>query len=226
MKIFICVQCRLSSVRLPGKILKKINNKPLVSYIIEKLRKTILKKSFFILTSTSKTDNKLIDYCKKTNVRFYTGSLNNVYKRFEDFSEKFEADAVIRLSGDSPLLDVDLINKFIHLTESRKKYDIITNLFPRTFPSGQSVEVIFKTAFKKVIKKNMSLHNKEHVTSYFYENASKFSILNISCPYKHRFPKLSIDTQEDFNKFDRFIKSTNNKDLEIKKIIKTWEDLG
>lgn len=225
MRIFICVQCRLSSARLPGKILKKINNKPLVFYIIEKLKKTILKEYVFILTSTSKTDKKLIDYCKKNNVKFYTGPLNNVYKRFEDFSKKFEADAIIRLSGDSPLIDTNLINNFIHLTEFTKKHDIITNLFPRTFPSGQSVEVIFKTAFKKVIKKKMSPHNKEHVTSYFYENPSQFSILNISCPYQHKFPKLSIDTQEDLNKFERFIKFSKNKSPEIKHIIKTWQDL-
>lgn len=226
MRIFICIQCRLSSKRLPEKVLKIVDQKPLISYLINNLKKTTLRNFVYVLTSKSTTDVRLIDYCKKNNINFYTGSLYNVYKRFEDFTIINNADAVIRLSGDSPLIDFNLINKFINLAKSSKRQDIITNIFPRTFPSGQSVEVIFKTAFKKVIKKDLSLQNKEHVTSYFYENAKKFSILNVKCPYKHKFPKLSIDTQEDFDKFERFVKSSRNKDLEISQIIRTWQELG
>jgi len=224
MRIFICIQCRLSSKRLPEKVLKIVDQKPLISYLIDSLKKTTLENFVYVLTSKSTTDEKLIDYCKKNNIKYFTGSLHNVYQRFEDFSKENNADAVIRLSGDSPLIDFKLINKFINLAKSSKKHDLITNIFPRTFPSGQSVEVIFKTAFKKVIKKDMSLQNKEHVTSYFYENSKKFSILNILCPYKHKFPKLSIDTPKDFDKFGRFVKSSKNKDWEISQIIKTWQE--
>ena len=113
----------------------------------------------------------------------------------------------IRISGDSPLIDKSIINKMIKiLKESNNRYDLITNIFPRSFPKGQSVEII-KTS---IIEKNIHKFNKidkEHVTNYFYKNYRYFKIKNFSLKKKHNKINLSVDTKQDLkrilNKFNK-----------------------
>ena len=99
----------------------------------------------------------------------------------------------MRISADSPLIDFHLINQIINLFEKKKKFDLITNVFPKTFPSGQSVEII-KTSIIAINLKFFSKLDKEHVTRYFYRNYSKFKIKNIKNKKRNFHNKLSIDT--------------------------------
>jgi spore coat polysaccharide biosynthesis protein SpsF len=85
----------------------------------------------------------------------------------------------LRISGDSPLIDFRLINKSINIFKKNKRFDLITNVFPRTFPSGQSVEIIKTSALGKNLKFFSKL-DKEHVTRYFYRNSPKFKIKNFA----------------------------------------------
>ena len=105
----------------------------------------------------------------------------------------------MRLSADSPLIDYKLINKAIKLHKKyMRNFDLITNLFPRTYPSGQSIEIINT----HTLKKNISLFSKdekEHVTKFFYKNYKKFKIINFKSKKKITI-KYSIDTKNDLNK--------------------------
>ena len=103
----------------------------------------------------------------------------------------------------------------------KKKYDVITNCFPKTFPSGQSVEIIKRSAFEKVSVDKLTNSHKEHVTNYFYDNHEEFSIFNVNCHYTHNFEKTSIDTQEDLNFLKKIYKDLIDKNfnVEIQKII-------
>ena len=103
----------------------------------------------------------------------------------------------VRISGDSPLIDYRILNKAIKIFESSKnKYDLVTNVFPRTFPQGQSVEIIKTLMIKKNIKKFNKL-DKEHVTKFFYDNSNKFHIKNFIHMGNNKKIKLSIDTKKD-----------------------------
>ena len=149
-------------------------------------------------TSKNKSDDKLIKYLKKKNINFYRGSHLNVAKRLSDLAEKKKSNFFIRISGDSPFVNAKIIDRAISLHKKRKNVDLITNVFPRTFPMGQSVEII-KT---KIIRKNLKRFNvkdKEHVTRYFYENNDNFSIINFRNKSKKKIFKMSIDTKKDFN---------------------------
>ena len=101
-----------------------------------------------------------------------------------------------RISGDSPMIDPKLIDKAIKMSKKTKGYDIITNVFPRTFPKGQSVEVIKTFTLKKNLKK-FSKVDKEHVTKFFYKNSKKFNIKNFVLNKKNKEVKMSIDTKKD-----------------------------
>ena len=113
----------------------------------------------------------------------------------------------LRISGDSPLIDFRLINKVINIFEKNKNFDLITNTYPRTFPSGQSVEIIRTTTLGKCLKFFSKL-DKEHVTRYFYRNSKRFKIKNLTNKQKYNIKKLSIDT---LNELKLILKLFNKK---------------
>lgn len=211
--MLVIVQARLSSKRFCNKVLQKIYGKTLLEHVVSKIKKSKKVSRILVATSTHKTDDKLVFYLKKKKIKFFRGSLNNVAKRLLGAAKKYKEKYFIRINGDSPLIDYRLINHSISLTHKlKKKYDIITNVFPRTFPSGQSVEVVNVSTLEKNLK-NMNKFELEHVTQYFYKNNSLFSIKNFSSNLKKKSIKLSVDNKQDLkiilkkvkkNKFENF----------------------
>ena len=150
------------------------------------------------LHQKKKDDDKLIKYLRKKKIKYFRGSLNNVAQRLCDTALKEKQEYFLRISGDSPLIDHNLINKLIYMFKKNKKFNLYSNVFPRTFPSGQSVEIINVEILKKNIKFFSKL-DKEHVTRYFYNNWSKFDIKNFKNKKKDINIKYSIDTIEKLN---------------------------
>ena len=113
MKIIIGLQARTNSKRLPGKVLKKINDKPLLSFVIDRLKKTKLSNEIFVLTSKQKSDDVIEYYCKKNNIKFFRGSLDNVLSRFVLFGKAYNAFGVVRICADRPFIDPEFIDDAI-----------------------------------------------------------------------------------------------------------------
>ena len=198
MKFIIFIQARMSSKRLPGKVLLKIKDKSLLEHIFFNLRKSQSSKRIVVLTSTYKDDNKIIDVCKNNKISFYRGSLNNVYKRFMGALEEFKCDAFVRICADSPMIDVKIVDAAIKKFKS-KKFDLVTNCFPRTYSKGLSVEVVKTKIFIKNFKKIKNRSFLEHITKYYYFNHNKFKIFNIKSKKKKKFTSLAIDSLKDYN---------------------------
>lgn len=199
MKIGVVIICRFNSTRLHGKILKEINGKPILGYIIETLLTIFDKSDLVIATSNEKSDNIIEKYCNDKFLKCYRGDLMNVSKRFLDASLNSDFDYSIRINGDNLFLDKDLIYKLIQIAKNGD-FDFISNVKGRTFPKGMSVEVVKIETFKKAINEFTDPDDFEHVTKYIYENEEKF---NCYYHYNHRVPQaagiqLAIDTIEDF----------------------------
>ena len=193
--MLVIVQARTSSKRFKNKILYSFYGKKLIQHVFEKIKKS-RKVKIIVSTSTNKKDDKLVKFLIDKKVKYFRGSLNNVAKRLYDTAISEKKSFFLRISGDSPLIDFRLINKSVNIFEKNKNFDLITNIFPRTFPSGQSVEII-KT---KTLGKNLrffSKLDKEHVTRYFYRNSSKFKIKNFVNNKHTKNKKLSIDTHDE-----------------------------
>ena len=185
-----------------------INNKPLIQYVIDSVKKSKKVKKIIIATSNRKTDNKLVNYLHKKNNSYYRGDLQNVANRLLRVATINKSIYFMRISGDSPLIDYKIINKSINiLKDTKKKYDIITNVYPRTFPKGQSVEIIKTQTLAKNIN-YFSKNEKEHVTNYFYKNANKFLIKNFKSHEKKKNIKLSIDTKTDLKKIKKILNNS------------------
>ena len=224
-KICICVQARLSSKRLPEKVLKKVNELNLLELLASRLQKATNSSQIYILTSNHSSDNKLVKFCENRGFKFFRGELHNVYKRFRDFLELNNYQAIVRISADSPLLDhkilADMISLFLN-----NNFDIVTNVFPKTFPSGQSIEIIDRECFINLSPNKLNRIQKEHVTKYFYENNKLYKIFNVTCDYDHFNIKLSIDSADDFEKLKKnFLYNKINADSSIDEILKNWNDV-
>jgi len=200
------IQARMSSTRLPKKALKKVNDKELLLYLIERLQKANYMDSFVVATSNESTDDPIVSFCENKGINFFRGNLENVAGRFFDFLNLNEdIDAFVRISADSPLLDYNIVDKGIKIFRESKA-DMVTNTFPKTFPSGQSVEIIDKFFFMKYYPQIKVKSHREHVTKFFYENYNQFEIINFTNDSDMSDINLSIDTKEDFSRFKKILK--------------------
>lgn len=190
------VQARMSSKRLKGKTLLNMKGKPLLERVLSNLVLSKKIKKIVVATSNKKSDDKIINFCKKKNFLFTRGSLTNVALRYIQTLKIYPCDVFLRITGDSPFINHKIIDKIITLSK-RKKFDIYTNTFPRTFPKGQSVEIINTNSFLKNYK-YFNKYQKEHLTSYFYQEKKKFIILNFKSAKDISSLNLSVDTKEDF----------------------------
>ena len=202
------IQARSSSNRLKNKILLKVKNKPLIWHVVNSVQKSKNVKKIIVATSKDKSDDYLVKYMKKNRMNYYRGSLNNVAERLCTVAEKNKSKLFLRISGDSPLLDKRIIDQSIKLFKKLKfnEFDLITNIFPRTFPPGQSVEIIKTSSLRKILKSKLSILNQEHVTRYFYKKSKDFKIKNFVSSFTFEKKKYSIDTIQDFENLKDTIK--------------------
>ena len=200
------IQARLSSKRLKNKVMHIVNKKPLIWYVYRSVKKSKLIKKVVVATSNEKSDNRLANYLKNNKINHFRGDLNNVAKRLFIAAKNYNAKNFLRISADSPLIDSKIIDRGIRVFKKHKNYDIITNVFPRTFPSGQSIEIIKTNILKKILKLKLKKKYFEHVTLYFYLKKNEFKIKNFCTKKKFKKKKYSIDTKKDLLVLQNLIK--------------------
>lgn len=200
MKIGFIIICRYNSSRLPGKILKPINGKPIIAYIIERLEKVVPRNQIIVATSEEQTDDPINDYCIRNNVNCFRGSLNNVSGRFLKCAEKNELDYAVRINGDNFFIDIDTVKKMIEVANTNK-YDVVSNLKNRSYPKGMSVEMVKTKFYKSQYQLFKSPDDFEHVTIFLYQNEKngKFYYEYNTIAPEAAGIQLAIDNIEDFN---------------------------
>ncbi len=187
LKIVAIVQARMSSQRLPGKVLRPIAGKPLLQWVMECVAASQSLDGILLATSSEPSDDAVEQFAEAHGWVCFRGSLNNVAERFLLAAAFADADAVVRISGDSPLLDYKLIDRAIELFR-QGSFDLVTNVKQRTFPSGASVEVFSTAILRRAVAGMESEFDREHVTPWFYRSKD----VRIA-EFKHD-PDLSGDT--------------------------------
>ncbi|MDA9882898.1 NTP transferase domain-containing protein [Flavobacteriaceae bacterium] len=201
------IQARMSSSRLPGKMLMQINKKPLLQRVIDRVSDSKKISKIIVATSLNQEDNQIENYCNSIRIQCYRGDLNNVVKRYMDIIENESVDAFVRISGDSPLIPPEIIDKAVICFENND-CDIVTNVFPRTYPKGFSVEVISSKSFA-IKNQNLTKDQKEHITKKYYDNSDKFKIINFESSINYGEINLSVDTINDLNKIINILSTGN-----------------
>lgn len=200
MKTGAIVQARMSSRRFPGKVMHLIAGKPLLQYLLERLNKCQALNTVVIATSTDATDTVIEEFCSKQGIACVRGPLENVAKRFRDAALELRFDAFLRVNGDSPFLDCCLIEKGMEIYR-QGNYDMVTNVLERTFPKGQSIEIIKSGIFCEAYECMSDSDDLEHVTKYFYRNKERYKIFNFCAESDYSGIQLSVDTAQDMDIF-------------------------
>jgi spore coat polysaccharide biosynthesis protein SpsF len=199
MRVIGVIQARFSSQRLPGKILMKLRDRPSLCYVIESLRNAAGLDALVVSTSTDASDAATDALVAACGVPCYRGSLDDVAARLLRTAEEYGADAIVRISGDSPLMDPVLVDHAVGLFR-QGRYDLVSNVQPRSFPKGQSVEVISTTALRSAVASMSTQDEREHVTPYLYAHPDRYSLGSFVADEPRPEVQLSIDTDEDFRR--------------------------
>lgn len=229
MKVGLIILARLSSSRLPGKFLMKIQGKPLAQHITERLQTEFSKEQIYIATSDCESDDAIAEFCETNKISCFRGDLDNVAKRFLECAETHSLDVAVRVCGDNFFVNTSLIKLGVDHIKSGKA-DLFSNSPDRTFPHGMTTEVVNMESYKKAYTCFNEPDNFEHVTHYFYVNEDNFNnhyVRNEEFPQASRL-RLAIDTQEDFNLAERIYEVLDSNYLKcgLPEILKVLEKLN
>ena len=194
-KIVAIVQARMGSTRLPGKVLKEVLSRPLLSYQIERMAQSRLIDELVIAT-TPNSNEPIIELCKKENVSYFIGSEKDVLERYYLAAKQHQADIVVRMTSDCPLIDADIVDNVINMYKNNN-FDYVSNTQIRTFPRGMDTEVFSFSALERAYKEAKIEYEHEHVTPYLYLNAEKFKIGQYIQDQDFNEIRLTVDTPED-----------------------------
>lgn len=199
MQTGIIVQARLSSRRLPGKVLLPLAGKPLIDHLITRLQQAPDLPPWLIATSDDPSDDALADYCQRQHYPCFRGSLDQVASRMLAAAGSQNWTRWVRISGDSPLMDPALIRQALSL-----EAELVTNVQPRSFPVGQSVEVLTSDLLSRWLPE-FGPDQQEHVTLGLYARQQHFKLLNFSAPQDYSQVRLVVDTPDDFRRIESLI---------------------
>jgi spore coat polysaccharide biosynthesis protein SpsF len=198
------IQARMTSSRLPGKVLKTLHGRPMLAWTVARLRKSRRVTRILIATSDQPSDDPIMDFCMLEGVACWRGSLDDVASRFLNAAQAEQAAVFVRVNGDSPLIDPSLVDQSIKFFE-QKHVDLVTNVLIRSFPKGQSVEVINTQIFSKIYAEITETEDFEHVTRAFYKFPDRYRIFNFKSGVEAGDIQLAVDTYDDFLAIEHII---------------------
>lgn len=210
-KLGVIIFSRFDSKRLYGKALTDIEGKCLLGRVIERCRLISEKHKIIVATSKRAIDDSIAKFAIRDGVEIYRGSCNDVYSRSIETCNKFNLDAFVRICGDRPFFDFNLVSKAINIFEN-SNYDLVTSMFPRTYPPGLTTEIINRNLLEKYNNLVKDKFDREHLTTFFYKNAKNIKIKNLqNIEYeKIKDIKLVVDNNIDLKRA-RWIALNENK---------------
>ena len=195
MKVVALVQARTGSVRLPQKVLKPILNKPMIELLLSRLSRSTELDEIVVATSKEKRDDKLESTVESLGFKCTRGSEKDVLDRFYKSAKFLEADVIVRITGDCPLVDSYLVDECIR-EYKKQEVDYFSNIDPVTFPDGLDIEVM---SFQSLERANLEAEtdfDREHVTPYI-RNSDSFSKSSIQHEEDLSGQRWSVDEPED-----------------------------
>jgi spore coat polysaccharide biosynthesis protein SpsF len=198
------IQARTSSRRLPGKVLRELAGKPLLQHLIDGLRHADEVDLIVLATSAEVSDDELAEFAVSSGLEAHRGPLDDVARRFRDAAAEHSLDAFARVNGDSPLFDHRLLETAIRRFREGG-FDLVTNVLRRTYPTGQSIEVVDSRCFERVYPELSEPGDLENVTPYFYRHPERFRIASFESPTSYQGLRLAVDTEEDFQRVESML---------------------
>jgi spore coat polysaccharide biosynthesis protein SpsF len=200
MKIVAIIQARMGSTRLPGKVLKDILGKPMLWHLINRLEHARLVDKIIIATSDNKGDRPIISFAEENEIPCYAGSDVDLLDRLYQAAKKFGADAVVRITGDCPLVDPAVVDKVTKAyLDNEDSFDYVSNVHPPTYPDGLDTEIFSFQALKRAWEEVKEPFRREWITTNFFEHPKKYRLGNVEYDEDLSYMRWTVDYEDDFD---------------------------
>lgn len=227
-EIVAIIQARMSSTRLPGKVLLDLGGQTVLSRMVERLKRSKLVNRVVVATTLDPMDNPIVQLCQQENIDVFRGSLPDVLDRYYQAARLYQADIVVRLTGDCPLIDPDLIDRTVAALISSDA-DFSCNRLPppfgRTYPIGLDVEACTFAALERAWHEATEKHDREHVLPYLYEVEGRFKVIQLDHTEDIGHLRWTLDTPEDYALLREVINRLDNRNdfswLEVLELFKS-----
>jgi len=192
------VQARMSSTRLPGKVMKEILGRSILWHVINRLKRAKLIDNIIIATTDKESDKPILKLAQELGIDSFAGSEEDVLDRYYQAARKYKAEVIARVTADCPLIDPELVDRIIgHYLQNRDRLDFVHNGL--SYPDGiVETEVFSLAALQKAWKEARLASEREHVTSYIWKNLEVFQIATIENEEDLSHLRLVVDEERDF----------------------------
>ncbi len=211
MALFIIIQARMTSTRLPGKVLLPLCNKTILEIMIDRLK--TYKKNIIIATTNDGSEEKISNLCNSIDIKYYEGDTKNVLSRYYEASKKFgikEGDTVVRCTSDCPLIDEELLSKTLAYYKSTNS-DYVSIGQHCGYPRGMDIEIFDFTLLKEAYINAKTDYEKEHVTPYLHTTIKNKININYmkNCRDDSKY-RLTVDEEDDYKAVQEIYKKFND----------------
>lgn len=209
----ICIsQARMTSTRLPGKILKTVCGRTLLDYHVSRLLRSQAIDRFVIATTVNSTDDPVEKFCRDKGISCVRGSEDDVLARYYQAVKEYPADIIVRVTSDCPLIDPVLVDQVIsYFLKYQDQYDYVS-LGNGHFPRGLGVEVFSFEALEKAYTQGHETHQREHVTPYIYREGSEFRCGTFPSHEKSGHHRWCVDEPADFELVSNILTTFEGRD--------------
>ena len=189
---------------IPGKVLAPLRGRPILAHVVAAVAAVVKVDDIIVATSIEPSDDPVAAYAGVLGVGVVRGPLDDVLERFRLCVRREKREWIGRVNADSPLLDPLIVAEVIAARNGGGPCDLITTVFPRTFPRGQNVELIRSAALLALPDGELTTADREHVTAFFYRHADRFKIHNIESPMPNAADtSLAVDTLDDLRRLEQ-----------------------
>lgn len=192
------IQARMSSTRLPGKVMKKLIDKSVLTHVIDRLQAAETLDRLVVATTLHPIDDVIAAESEQCGVAVYRGSEEDVLGRYYDAAREYNAGVVVRITSDCPLIDSELVDVMVKKFFALSSVDYLSNTLVRTYPRGLDVEVFNCKALALAYKQAYQPFEREHVTPYIYQHKDLFEVVNHADDCDRSSYRWTLDTPRDW----------------------------
>ena len=211
MKRVIVIQARMTSTRLPGKVLMDLAGRPMLAQQLRRLARCRQADEIVVATTTNATDNPVVAVAQDEGVRWFRGSETDVLARYVGAAREAKADVVVRVTADCPLIDPEESDRVIEaLASQRERWDYASNVVGRTFPQGLDTEAMYMDVLERLSRLAQSASAREHVTYYLLNEQPKFfNIRSVTDTENNSDLRWTVDMPQDLEMVRRLYEELN-----------------
>jgi spore coat polysaccharide biosynthesis protein SpsF len=198
MRVAVIIQARMGSTRLPGKVLIDLGGRPMLAWVVDRVRRAKTADAVIVATTSAPQDDVVADYTRGLDAGLFRGDEHDVLDRYHRAASECGADLVVRITADCPLIDPDLLDRVVTtLRDASPRASFASNTIERSFPRGLDVEAMWSADLARLNKIAREPHDRAHVFPYVYEHPDEFPAVGVSDPVDRSWMRWTVDTPED-----------------------------